>query len=504
MNEFIRRVVMVIGIVTIGTILIFFNASIIITLSATLAFGVIMAMGIGLLKKEDFKRLSNLKIPSIKNIRHKKDSTKSEDKKQKSKKPDSKKDKKTHKTGNILSRFHKNEQNTDKTEKSKTEKSKTEKSKKSEKNGFSAGLSAAIGSFKTSIHKSRDKNHSDKIDSLLKTTIDEPVLSPQDSADNQPELALPDDPDELSDDMDLFDDEDFASLDSLDIEGEETLFDFDGGNSIESQSEEKDDSGTLNMDDEINSILLSENAFDEDEDFSPVYPDGTGSSASQSKDTDNKENPEEEGLFNSDEFFVQGIEDGLDEESFIHLPETPNENQKTSKATLNDSLDELSNITEFEKLNQDEDEFSGFDAINLEELETDDFSLETDEIIIEEEEINDADILPDDFIPSPDIDSTKNEIDQNTGNDNLSDGSGFSNSEMNESMSFSGKNEYDDILSVLKSDIKTTKKAPQTSLVRELKDVHVESKDLVEELELVLHAMGGKSGKTNGQDEESE
>lgn len=83
MNEFIRRVVMVIGIVTIGTILIFFNASIIITLSATLAFGVIMAMGIGLLKKEDFKRLSNLKIPSIKNIRHKKDSTKSEDKKTK-------------------------------------------------------------------------------------------------------------------------------------------------------------------------------------------------------------------------------------------------------------------------------------------------------------------------------------------------------------------------------------------------------------------------------------
>lgn len=86
MNEIIRRIVMMIGIVAIGTILIFFNTSIIITLSATLAFGIIMAMGIGLLKKEDFKRLSNLKISSIKNIVHKKDSKKSESKKPEPKK----------------------------------------------------------------------------------------------------------------------------------------------------------------------------------------------------------------------------------------------------------------------------------------------------------------------------------------------------------------------------------------------------------------------------------
>ncbi len=480
MNEIIRRIVMMLGIVAIGTILIFFNTSAIITISATLAFGVIMAMGLGLLKKEDFKRLSNLKIPSIK-----KDSKL----KKENKKPESKKesgtDKKNVETGNLLSRFHKKEKETNQ----------TEKSKQTNNKGFSAGLNAAISSFITTVHKSRDNKHSEKIDNLLKTTIDEPVLSPSDIAKNQPESPL-------SDDMGLFDDDDFDSLDSLEIEGEETLFDFDGENPIESRSTLKKDSDTLNMDDEINAILLSGNALDEDDDFSSGDHNDIVSPEPQHRDTEKQDIGAEEGLFNSEEFFVQGIEDGLDEELFINLPNTHTGNQNTTKTSLKDSLDELSNITEFEKITKGDDTFSGFDAINLEELETDEFSLETDEIIIEEEEeISETDILPDDFISSPDTGNTKNELELKAAKNNLFDNSGINTLEIDDSMSFSGKNEYDDILNVLKSDIKTTKKAPQTSLVRDMKDVHVEAKELVEELEIVLHAMGGKSHKTNDQEE---
>lgn len=495
MNEIIRRIVMMIGIVAIGTILIFFNTSIIITLSATLAFGIIMAMGTGLLKKEDFTRLSNLKIPSIKNIVHKKDREKSESKKTEPKKGINK-EKNPGKTGTILSRFHKPDQKT----------SQTDKPTKSKKTGFSAGLSAAIGSFNSTIHKSRDKKHSEKIDTLLKTTINEPVISPDDSADNQPESASSENMDELpSDDMDLFDEEDFASLDSLEIEGEEIQFDFDGDDPVEPPSSRNNDSDTQNMDDEINSILLAGNAFDEDDDISSEYPNDTDSPEPQSLEEDNQDIDAEEGLFNSEEFFVQGIEDGLDEESFINLPDSPPiENPNPSKITLNDSLDELSNITEFEKMDQRDDEFSGFDAINLDELETDDFSLETDEIIIEEEEINETDILPDDFIPSPDMDDAKNETSLSTGNNILSDNTGLNTPEMDAPISFSTKNEYDDIMDVLQSDAKKTKTISHSSLVRDLKDVNVEAKDLVSELETVLNAMGGKPRQTDTQNKKDE
>lgn len=304
--------------------------------------------------------------------------------------------------------------------------------------------------------------------------------------------------------MSLFDEEDFASLDSLEIEGEEIQIDFDEDNHTKSPSSENNDSDTLNMDDEINSILFAGNAFDEDDDISSEYSNDTDSPEPQPQEAENQDINAEEGLFNSEEFFVQGIEDGLDEESFIHLPDSPSENPNPAKTTLNDSLDELSNITEFEKMDQRGDEFSGFDAINLEELETDDFSLETDEIIIEEEEINETDIFPDDFIPSPDTDDIKNGISLNTGNNILSDNAGLNIPEIDAPISFSKGNEFDDIMDALKSDVKQTKTVSHASLVRDLKDVNVEAKDLVSELETVLTAMGGKPRQTDTQNEKGE
>jgi hypothetical protein len=229
MSEIVRRIVMMIGIVSIGTILIFFNASVIITISATLAFGVVMAMGLGLLKKEDFNKLTSFKKNSNKSTKLKKES----------KKQESKKDKKSIQIGKIFSQFHKTEQKDNL----------TSETKKPEKNGLSAGLSAALGSFSTTINKARDNSHSEKIDDLLNTTIDEPRLPSLITADNQPESSLFDDANELSDEIGFFDDEDFDSLDSLEIEGEEILFDFDEENRTKYNSEQKQDSDTLNLND---------------------------------------------------------------------------------------------------------------------------------------------------------------------------------------------------------------------------------------------------------------
>lgn len=484
MNEIVRRLVMMIGIVFVGTILIFFNTSVYITITAALAFGLIMAMGLGLLKKEDFNRLKNFKGNPDKKAESKKET----------KKKESKKEQKSITSGNILSRFHKKEQKN----------APADKSKKQEKSRLSAGLSAALGSFNATVGKARDKRHSEKIDTLLNSTIDEPLASSSDTAENQSESPLPDVEIDSSDEMGFFDDEDFASLDSLEIEGEEMSFDFDRENSTGFPTETKQDSGGLNLDDEINSILLAGNAFDEDDTFSSDDSRDTLSPEPKSKDAETQATHPEEGLFNSEEFFVQGIEDGLDEESFINLPDGFTEKQHTG--TLADTLDELNTITDFEKSDSGYDAFSDFDAINLDELETDDLSLETDEIIIEEEEdINENDIFPDDYIPSQDTGKGKNGGDKNSADNNfLLEESGLNTPEIAEPISFSGKNEYDDILNVLKSDIKSTKKLPQASLVRDMKDVHVKAKDLEEELEIVLHSMGGKSRHINDMNDRSE
>lgn len=488
MNEIIRRLIMMIGIVSIGTILIFFNTSVYITITAALAFGVIMAMGLGLLKKEDFSRLRNLRIPAIRNTESKKESKKQDSKK------DTKKDTKTVKSGTILSRFHKKE----------PKKTKTEEPEKPGKSRLSAGLNAALGSFNATVSKARDKKHSEKIDSLLNTAIDEPLSSSSDTGTGQTEPVIPDGQDDSFDGMGLFDEEDFESLESLEIEGEDLSFDLDMQSPGESSADQKQDSAGFNLDDEINSILLAENAFDEDDDFSSESSASPLSSEVRHKEEDTPDIGSEEGLFNSKEFFVQGIEDGLDEESFINLPDGLTE--KPKKATLTDSLDELNNITDFENSNPGNDAFSDFDAINLDELEPDDFSLETDEIIIEEEEdINETDIFPDDYIPSQENTSPKIGGSKNSGDNNsLLEDSGFNSPEITETISFSGKNEYDDILSVLKSDIKATKKLPQASLVRDMKDVHVTAKDLAEDLEMVLHSMGGKSRKKYDVDDRGE
>ncbi|WFN35185.1 hypothetical protein L1S32_03445 [Methanogenium sp. S4BF] len=495
MNEIVRRLIMMIGIVFVGTILIFFNTSVYITITAALAFGLIMAMALGLLKKEDFNRLKNLKMPSIKKVKAKKETKKQESKKE-TKKKESKQDKKITKSGPIFSRFRKKEQKN----------APADEPKKTEKSRLSAGVSAALGSFNATVSKARDNRHSEKINSLLNSTIDEPLASSPGTGTDTPAPVLLDDTNMSSDEMDFFNDEDFASLDSLEIEGEEMSFDFDREQSTVSPAEKEQDSG-LNLDDEINSILLAENAFDDDYDDTDLTPESASapvSSKTEPKDADDQATRPEEGLFNSEEFFVQGIEDGLDEESFISLPDSFSES-RIPAATLNDSLDELSSIKDFEKSNPEDDPFSDFNAINLDELETDDLSLETDEIIIEEEEINETDIFPDDYLPSKDSGEAKSGSDKDSEDNNfLLEDSGLNTPQIDAPISFSGKNEYDDILSVLKSDIKLTKKAPQASLVRDMKDVNVTAVDLAEELEIVLHAMGGKSRPINDLNDRSE
>ncbi|KAF1078438.1 hypothetical protein [Methanogenium sp. MK-MG] len=436
MNEVVRRLLMMVGIIAIGTFLILSDASLIVTISASVAFGIIMTMGLGLLKIEDFKKITAPKNTTTENSAQT----------AKTEKPQPKKERKNFFSKGIFSRFKKN--NT-KNQKDKKKNSPGKEPTETKSTRISAGLAAAIGSFSTTIAKARDKKHTEKLDSLLNTAIDEPITSASDAK-------------EPSDGIDSFDDEDFGSLDSLEIEGEELSFDSDMDLPATSSSHQNDDSDEFNMDNEINSILLAAGE-------TPEGADG--------------------------EFALQAIEDGLDEGSFINLPDAVSDIQH---ANLNDSLNELENLTEFDKDNFGADELSDFDAIDLDELETDDLSIETDEIIIEEEEeVDDGDILPDDHVSLQDKKISGNEI-SHLGNTNLGD------LELDEAVSFSRKNEYDDILSVLESDIKKVKKGPEPSLLRDMKDVHVEAKDLVEELEKVLHSMGGKSRQINNQNDRSE
>lgn len=489
MNEIVRRFIMMMGIVSIGTILIFFDTTIYLTILAAFLFGITMAIGLGLLKKEDFIRLKNFKRKSVKKTKSKEKTGKKEEpiKIEKSEKIEPQKDKKPGRFKTFFSRSSKKEQKN----------APADKSKKQEKSRFLGGLRAVIASFKATVGKTQDKKHSEKIDSLLNSTIDEPLAPSSRTAGNKPEPAFPDVDGDASDDLG-FDDEDFGSLDSLEIEGDESSFDFDSVHLTESRTETSEGSGGLNLDDEINAILLAGNAFDDDDTFSADGSSDSLSSKPKSKRTDDQVSHPEEGLFNSEEFFVQGIEDGLDEESFINLPEGLADKQHTG--TLTDSLDELDTIKNYDLLDSKDDAFLDFDAINLDELEMDGLSLDSDEIIIEEEEdINENGIFPDDYVSSQDAGKGENKD-----NKFSPENSGLITPGVPVAISFSGKNEYDDILNLLQSDIKTTKKLPQKSLLRDMKDVHVNAIDLEEELETVLHLMGGKPSPINNIPDRSE
>lgn len=457
MNEKMRRLLMMIGIITIGTILVLFNASFIITISASIVFGFVMTIGLGLLKTEDIK-----KIIATKNSKTESSKKNPEDERSKQNKGNKNKF-----SGKLFSGFQKKNKNNDlKKEPKKAKESK--KPKESKNTRISAGLAAAIGSFNTTITKKHDKKHAEKIDSLLNTAIDEPIQSPTDTEISQSDLPLMNNNDGLSDGIDSFDDEDFGNLDSLEIEGEEMPTNFDLDIPVESSSHLNQGSDELNLDNEINSILLAAGE-------TPDETDG--------------------------ELVLQGIEDGLDEESFVDIPDSvPDLQSGSPNDSLNDSLNELDNITGFEETNLDNDDFSNLETINLDELETDDLLIETEEIIIEDEEIiDDVDLIPDENTPLEDQNISEKDG-MNLGNEtSLFGNSSFGTPEIEEKVSFSKTGEFDDILSVLESDIKKTKKGPEPSLLRDLKDIHVESNDLVEELETVLNSMGMKKSQNKFQ-----
>lgn len=433
MNEIVRRLLMMVGIIGIGTILVLSNASLIITISASVLFGFILTIGLGLLKIDDIR---NLTIKKNKNSDSSNKNTNPVD-------VNDAKDGKNSKTPlskRIFPHFQKG-----------TKKDVLEKDKKEPKtkNRISAGLSGAIGSFKSTISKTRDTKHTEKIDSILNTTIEESINPSSDT-----EIS-----EDQSFDTDSFDDEDFGSLDSLEIEGEETGINFDIDMPGEISPGDSQESGALDLDNEINSILLSSGEISDESDS---------------------------------EFVFQDISGGLDEDAFTSMPNPEGDIQSSE---MTDSLKELENISEFGENNFGDDDFSNLETINLDELDSDDLLLETEEIIIEEEEeIDDIDILPDGN------DTVLDEITPEKKSLGLGDekslfaGTDFGNSEIESPITFSGKNEYDDILSVLETDIKKTKTGTEPSLVRELKDVHVDSNSLVEELEAVLHSMGGKTG----------
>jgi len=452
---------MMIGIVTIGTALVWYNASLVVTISASIVFGFFMTIGLGLLKTEDLKKITARKKGESGSSKKNPDKEKPKTENKKSKQN---KENKNSFSNKIFSRFHKDKKNNPKKESIQSKDSeKTKGSKESKITRISTGLAAAIGSFNATRAKKRDEKHTEKIDSLINSTINEPIQSPSDTDISQSELPVREETEELSDGIDPFDDEDFGSLDSLEIDGEEMPVTIDTDIPVESPSLQDQDSDEFNMDNEINSILLA----------AGEVPEGSESGC-----------------------VLQGIEDGLDEESFIDLPDSVPDIQTTS-TSLNDSLNELENITNLGETNLVDDDFSNFDEIDLDELETDDILIETEEIIIEEDEvIDDVDILPDDTVASQEQNtSEKNSLD--FGNDAaLFGNTAFSTPEMEETVSFSKPNEFDDILSVLESDIKKTKKGPDPSLLRDLKDVHIESNDLVTELEIVLNSMGKKTNQT--------
>lgn len=490
MNETLRRIVMMFGIIIVGSIFIFFDTSTPLIIGGSVAFGIILIMGLGLLTVEDFK-----KIPAF--IGRSKDRNQASQKDQKEKKSSSSNRKSggEQKKGTALSglwgKFRRDE-GTPSSSPGTGPKNIKPAQPSREKAGISTGLTLAMGSVKARFIRSKDSSHGQKIDELLDSTIHEPVGS------TTQDITVPEDPSDGEDAIpdifsNEFDDEDFGLLDDLELDDEVRDHDtiLPGGLAEEDgpgTPVDPADDGMMS----IESILAGEISSDDGEEISSGH---TGTDIP----------PEDEMEFGSmgdfDEIEVDGgiltLDDDLTGNPFTgSVEKTPD---IVTESEFSFELSEDANTLVMDNSGDSEEET--FDAFSLDDLDLDDEGslddLELDIVEEEEEEIDSAGLLPDDVLP---VDTAgKNPSSPKTEVINFG---GFGDSSSDEFMSFGGGDD-DGLLSMLKTDMQKKKSIQDESLVRDMKDSNVEVQELVDGLEDVLKKMGGKSSlQTNDQNRE--
>lgn len=477
MNETVRRILMMFGIILVGSVFIFFDASVPIIIGGTIAFGIILIMGLGLLTLDDIRN-----FPAIIARPKEKPSKQAAD---------------TRISGSssgIFARFRGGSGK--KTIPSGKASAKSEKSR--DKHSPVTGLVRAIDAVKSRFIRSRDSSHGRKIDELLDTTIHEPVTTTEEGAVSVQEESVDEAsiPDLLSND---FDDDDFGLLDDLDL-------DDDYQNSMEVKpagisAEPVSLGDPVGAGDDammsIDAILAGHASFGDDVDISGREPD---------TDIPGEKGNEFGSIGDFDDIEVDGgiisLDDDLAESPFSGSAK-PAQSGGGEETFSFGFTDDTNTIGFSGSDDSDEDAFGGFSLDDL-DLEgngsLDDLELD---IVEEEEEIDSIGLLPDDVVsediaqggnaPIPDTWTSKKEV-INFG--------GYGDSTSDEIMSFGGGDD-DGLMSMLKTDIKKKKSIQDASLVRDMKDANVDSQDLIEGLEDVLKKMGGKpSLQTNDQNPE--
>jgi len=481
------------GIILVGSLFIFFDTSIPIIIGGTVAFGIILIMGLGLLTIEDIK---GIRVFGTRSKDHNKNghtekesspSTRKKASKPKGERPFS----------GLRNRFrHDRGKETTSTGNSSGTSKRTDTP--GEKSDIGAGLALAMGSLKARFIRSKDSSHGQKIDELLDSAIKEPVSSNQRLT--APEKEQPKEenviPDIFSDE---FDDDDFGILDDIELDDEIQASERikpaemnDDQDPARSPGNRFDD-GMMS----IEAILAGETSSGDEEKISPGQP-GTGFPEGDEMEFGS--------IGDLDEIDVDGGILTLDDD----LTKTPFSKSVEKFPSINAENDFSFGLPEdadpFGSKDPGYPEEEAFGAFSLDDLDLDSQGslddLELD-IMEEEEEIDSVGLLPDDISSDGshlrDGSAMKDTAVSKTDVMNFG---GFGDSSPEEFMSFGGGDD-DDLLSMLKSDMKSKKSIQDVSLVRNMKDTDVGVEELIAGLEDVLKKMGGKpSLQTNDQNRE--
>lgn len=192
----------------------------------------------------------------------------------------------------------------------------------------------------------------------------------------------------------------------------------------------------------------------------------------------------------ADILLKEGIELELDDEEFP-AADSQNEDEETTDSDVSSS-----GLSEFDELDDDvsgldldDEELDEFDDIDLDEIETEDEIDLGEEEETEEIEIGVSDEeMPEPVEPEEDIISAPpKEWTQTRQTSVSSDDDNLYETPMSLAL---GGGDDDDLFAMLKSDTKKAVSVQELSLVRDLKDIKVESEELVDELEDILVQFG--------------
>lgn len=438
MNDSTRRLIMMLTIILAGTAVTFLELSPIIVFIISLLIGIVMLFGLKILSFEELKEdLSSFRERLNQPISLKRSGKVTSEEK---KPPKEIKEDKKEKDSGEKKREIPFSGLIEKLPFKRTGTKEAKESPKAESTEKASFLSGLFAGLKTG--KKTDKNK--EIDDLLDKTINEPVIESK-----QPEDIPAGAETEIEED-------DFSEFDSLDLglEDEDSDFEFEEEEEPEKESKPGSAPGAAATggEDEIPDSAIAEILAKEGIDFD---------------------------LESDDEF-----------------PEMDGEGEETGAGSeTGEGLNEIDELDgDISGLELDDEELEDFDQMDLDEIEPDEeLELEDEEDDIEigdaEEEAQDVVVAPpdesDDLFAAPpkEWSQTKPGI-----------GTVEMPSEEPMSLSFGGGDD-EDLFAMLKADTKKAVTIQELSLIRDLKDTKIESRELVEGLESVLHELGVKVEK---------